>query len=72
VDSTPPVVDLETGRSSEGFVDPGYRAVAALARCVAQDEPFPDELRNVDLKFYYPATLQMLSLIALREGHYKC
>jgi len=72
VDSTPPVVDLETGSSSESFVDPGYRAVAALARCAAQDEPFPAELMTVDLKRYYPATLQMLSLVALREGHFKC
>ena len=72
VDAPPPVVDLETGSSSETFADAGYRAVAALARCVAHGDPFPAELTNVDLKRYYPATLQMLSLIALREGRFKC
>jgi endo-1,4-beta-D-glucanase Y len=72
VDANPPVVDLDTGSAAESFADPGYRAVAALARCVAHEEPFPAELKTVDLKHYYPATLQMLSLIALREGHFKC
>lgn len=72
VDAPPPVVDLETGAASSKFGDVGYRAVAALARCVAHDEPFPPELMIIDLKRYYPATLQMLSLVALREGGFKC
>jgi endoglucanase len=72
VDAPPAVVDLENGGSSENFGGLGYRAIAALARCAAHDEPFPTELTIIDLKRYYPATLQMLSLVALREGQFKC
>ena len=49
------------------FPGKGYRAVAALARCAAGGVKFPDELRTVDFETYYPATLQMLALTALRD-----
>ncbi len=71
-DTAPPVVDLDTGAKAETFADSGYRAVAAYARCVATGAPFPAKLRSVDFQRYYPATLHMLTLIALGEGHVEC
>jgi endoglucanase len=47
------------------LTEPGYRAVAALARCAASDIRYPDEFyRFHGDQNYYPATLQALSLIA--------
>jgi endoglucanase len=71
-DAPPPVVNLETGATVELFPELGYRAIAALGRCVAKGVPFPDELKTLDLRRYYPATLQMLSLIALSQVGAKC
>jgi hypothetical protein len=33
---------------------------------------FPDSLREVDFDRYYPATLHMLALAALRQRHPEC
>ena len=71
-EGAPSVIDVETGEAKEKFADAGYRAVAALARCAAHGEAFPADLRTVDLRRYYPATLQMLALTALREGRFEC
>ena len=66
------VIDVDTGKATQGFADQGYRAVAALARCALYDEKFPDELRRIEAKRYYPATLHMLSLTALRLRYSRC
>ena len=71
-DAAPPVIDNEAGAILYAFAEPGYRAVAALARCVAYDTPFPADLGQVDFGKYYPATLQMLALAALRDLRAKC
>jgi endoglucanase len=71
-DHAPPVIDIDTGSAVGSFGDPGYRAVAALARCAADGAKFPDELRNVEFTRYYPATLHMLSLTALRLRFPQC
>ncbi len=71
-DIAPPVVDIDTGTASSTFQGKGYRAVAALARCAAHDVKFPDELRSVDFDAYYPSTLHMLALTALRQRRWPC
>jgi endoglucanase len=72
VDAPLSVVDIESGEAKEQLADPGYRAIAAFAFCVAHQTAFPDDLKTVDFHRYYPATLQMLVLNALREGRYEC
>ncbi len=71
-DQTPAVIDLDTGDAVEPLADGGYRAVAALLRCAAEGAPFPDELRTVQFDRYYPATLHMLCLAALRQRWPSC
>ncbi len=68
----PTVIDVERSAITQSFADPGYRAVAALARCAVYGEKFPDELRTIRTDRYYSATLNMLSLIALRVRYPKC
>jgi endoglucanase len=68
----PVVVDVEKGAIAQSFDGLGYRAVAALARCAADGTPFPDELRELRQDGYYSATLQMLSLTALRVRYPQC
>jgi endoglucanase len=71
-DHAPPVIDIDTGSAVGTFGDPGYRAVAALARCAADGAKFPEELRSVEFTRYYSATLHMLSLTALRLRFPQC
>jgi endoglucanase len=71
-DQAPSVIDVEKGAATQSFSEPGYLAVAALARCAVQSAKFPAELRTVDLDRYYSATLHMLSLTALRVRYPQC
>ncbi len=66
------VIDLDTGAPVQDFSEKGYLAIAALARCAARGERFPDDLRSVPLDRYYPATLHMLSLTAARLRYPQC
>lgn len=51
--------------SSGALEEPGYRAVAALARCAASRRPYPAPFyRFTEKQNYYPATLHLLSLVA--------
>lgn len=68
----PAVIDVERGVMTQSFSDPGYRAVAALARCAVSGEKFPQELRSVGEQNYYPATLHMLSLTLLNLKFATC
>jgi endo-1,4-beta-D-glucanase Y len=68
----PGVIDVERGVMTQGFAAPGYRAVAALARCAVSGEKFPDELRSVGVEDYYSATLHMLSLTLLNLKYGSC
>ena len=68
----PTVIDVEKGAVAESFADPGYHAVAALARCAAFGEKFPDDLREVKPDSYYPATLHLLALTVLRVKYPQC
>jgi endo-1,4-beta-D-glucanase Y len=68
----PMVIDVEKSAVTQSFADPGYRAIAALARCALYGEKFPDEFREIRLDRYYSATLHMLSLTALRVRYPQC
>ncbi len=68
----PMVIDVQKAAITQSFADPGYRAVAALARCALRNEKFPDELRVIRPDRYYSATLHMLSLTALRVRYPQC
>ena len=66
------MIDVEKGAIGQSFDGLGYRAVAALARCAIDGTRFPDELRELRQDSYYSATLQMLSLTALRVRYPQC
>lgn len=68
----PSVIDAVTGAAVEPFTEEGYLAVAALVRCAATGERFPENLRSVHLDRYYSATLHMLSLAAARQRLPQC
>jgi endo-1,4-beta-D-glucanase Y len=68
----PTVIDVEKSAITQSFADPGYRAIAALARCALYSEKFPQEFRVVHTDGYYSATLNMLSLTALRTRYPQC
>jgi endo-1,4-beta-D-glucanase Y len=68
----PGVIDLASGRIKEPMREAGYRAVVALARCVATGQPVSPALMQLDASRYYPATLQMLTLAAAIERHPAC
>jgi endoglucanase len=68
----PMVIDVQKAAITQSFADPGYRAIAALARCAVRNEKFPDELRTIRSERYYSATLHMLSLTALRVRYPQC
>jgi endoglucanase len=52
--------------------DPGYEAIRALYNCATAATPFPaSTLTSLDIN-YYPATLQMLAIIAARQSYPRC
>ena len=70
--AAPSTMPFEPGVKAETLDAPGYRAIAALVRCVAKGEEFPAELRSPAFERYYPSTLHMLALTALREKALSC
>ncbi len=67
------VIDLVGGGATEQLPEPGYRAVAALARCATNNVKFPAELRRGNTnENYYPATLRLLALIAAQMRYPSC
>jgi endoglucanase len=68
----PSLIDVDTGKPTQSFTDEGYLAIAALARCAGDGETFPERLRHIEAKRYYPATLHMLSLTAIRLWYPRC
>jgi len=68
----PHLVDLASGEREDAFADPGYSAIAALAICARTGRNLP---KNVKIQIdgtYYPATLQMLALIAAQMRYPQC
>ena len=54
------------------LLDPGYEAIRDLYKCATASTPFPAAtLTSLDVN-YYPATLQMLAIIAARQSYPKC
>ncbi len=52
--------------------DPGYESIRSLYQCATSSTPFPSStLTSLDVN-YYPATLQMLAIIAARQSYPKC
>ena len=66
------LVDLSTGSVSDGFVDPGYSAITHLARCAVAGHKIPGSARTQIDGNYYPATLQMLALLATKQRYPQC
>ena len=71
-DSVLATVPFDERSKAEALDAPGYRAIAALARCVAKGEPFPQALRAPEFEKYYPSTLHMLVLAALARRTFPC
>lgn len=66
------VFDRASGRPKEVSDDPGYQAVSGLVYCAATTgfgAPIPQFSTNQP---YYPATLQLMSLVAQAEMYPKC
>jgi endoglucanase len=54
------------------LLDPGYEAIRSLYKCATSSTPFPAAtLNSLDVN-YYPATLQLLAIIAARQSYPKC
>ena len=54
------------------LLDPGYEAIRSLYKCATASTPFPPEtLTSLDVN-YYPATIQLLAVIAARQSYPKC
>ncbi|MEM7565882.1 MAG: glycosyl hydrolase family 8 [Pseudomonadota bacterium] len=56
-------------RLSEGT---GYGALNALVACVRDGQAVPEDVRSRLDEDYYPATLQLLTLVALAQEHPSC
>lgn len=66
------LVDLDSGEVKEELTDAGYRIIPALAGCVLDGTPVPDDLLGFRPTLYYPSTLHLLALAHLRETRPEC
>ena len=64
--------NVVTGERKEEFNSLGYRTITALADCKLNETPLPEEYTQTLDDNYYPATLQLLSLLGTRKGLEKC
>lgn len=76
-DSAMSTVDLAEGRAGEKLVEHGYRAVALLTSCVVTGATidaaqFAAGASGPVSENYYPATLRLLALLALRTRYPSC
>jgi endoglucanase len=56
----------------DALTDPGYEAIRALYGCSTRGAPWPPALiQSLDTN-YYPATLQLLALMAVRQSYPQC
>ncbi|MFE1600454.1 glycosyl hydrolase family 8 [Methylobacterium sp. ID0610] len=68
-----PIVDTSDGKAVEWLPEPGYGALPALAACAADRTPWPGSMAALQPnQNYYPTTLHLLSLIALRLRYPSC
>jgi len=71
-DGAPDDVDLVTGRTVADMIDPGYRAIAALAACAVRGAPMPADLRRFRPTSYFASALHLLALSAARAHYPSC
>ncbi|MGB7431174.1 MAG: glycosyl hydrolase family 8 [Ahrensia sp.] len=64
--------DLRSGARDDAFRDPGYSVINHLANCVVSGRKLPVNAKTqIDIN-YYPATLQLLSLVAAQTRFPQC
>lgn len=64
--------DLRSGAREDAFRDPGYSVINHLANCVVSGRKLPVNAKTqIDIN-YYPATLQLLSLVAAQTRFPQC
>jgi endoglucanase len=66
------VTDVNTGEARETLSDPDYQAIAALAECVNSSTHSSLSKLPYNGRFYYPASLHLLSLLAARDANSGC
>jgi endoglucanase len=66
------VIDVNTGQAQEILSDPDYQAIAALAECVNSNSHSSLSKLDYNGRFYYPASLHLLSLLAARGVNSGC
>ena len=68
-----PLVDLAKGQASAWVEEASYEGIPALSACATKGASIPRQLRSSQaLDHYYPATLQLLALIAVRMRYPSC
>ncbi|MEN0041678.1 MAG: glycosyl hydrolase family 8 [Pseudomonadota bacterium] len=68
----PAIVNVETGATEEVLRDMGYSAIGAVSACAESGMLFPEQLRTAIDRHYYPASLQLLSAIVIRQRYPQC
>jgi endoglucanase len=66
------VIDVNTGQAQEILSDPDYQAIAAIAECVNSNSHSSLSKLDYNGRFYYPASLHLLSLLAARGVNSGC
>ena len=68
-----PLVDLAKGQASGWVEEASYEGIPALSACAMKGASIPIQLRSPQAQdHYYPATLQLLALIAVRMRYPSC
>jgi len=68
----PFVIEIENGQAQQSLDAAGYRMIFALVQCVAMRRSVPAELATAPNDLYYPATLGLLSTLAISERRPQC
>ncbi|MGC4026931.1 MAG: glycosyl hydrolase family 8 [Mesorhizobium sp.] len=67
-----PVTDLSTGAVRQELTDKGYELIPALARCVLNKTPVPENLKTFSPSLYFSSTLHLLGITWLAEHKEAC
>jgi endoglucanase len=65
-------VDAKKGSIKGSFKTQGYLSIASLANCLRDGSKFPDDHTNTLDTQYYPATLQLLAIMAAAREAKEC
>lgn len=68
----PSAIDIPSGKPKKPFGGQGYDAVIAFLDCALNGTSFPKKYLTITADLYYPTTLHLLSLLALRESYPAC